>query len=81
MNEFHTHNTCRTSELQFEFRNHKSNFPSYFPHNHTQQKTNIKSSLPSYFPTSTQQNSKTPMSNPAYQAITQQAAHSETLNV
>lgn len=55
---FHTQDTCRTSELQFELSNQKSNLPSYFPHNHTQQKTNIKSSLPSYFPTSTQQNTE-----------------------
>jgi hypothetical protein len=66
MNEFHTHNTCRTTELQFEFRNHKSNFSSYFPHKHTQQKTNIKSSIPSYFPTSTQQNGNVKSSLPSY---------------
>lgn len=63
---FHTQNTCRTSELQFEFSENKSNLPSYFPHKHTQQKTNIKSSVPSYFPTSTQQNTNVKSSLPSY---------------
>ncbi len=63
---FQTQNTCRTSELQFEFSDHKSNLPGYFPHKHTQPKTNIKSSLPSYFPTSTQQNTNVKSSLPSY---------------
>jgi hypothetical protein len=61
-----TQNTCKTSELQFEFSDHKSCLPSYFPHKNTQQKTNIKSSLPSYFPTSTQQNTNVKSSLPTY---------------